>query len=170
MRIVEKVLAEKCPELKFNVEGAMKLDHKTKDKYDKSIITVDHSVCGVGSANIPKWLPEYNLDAALAQAWDSFGIEVVSRVYHRKSDPDNNEIRKIIETVKCRPGHKHGASLPISAVFTSTSKRQKISVFCKNSRYFSSSTSKKSLASIRNVVAPHIQRREEIYTAIGSQQ
>jgi len=95
------------PGMKFNVEGSMNLGSKTVDKYQEWLVTVDHSVCGRGSQNIPTWLPK--VSASEAHLWDSYGLELVSRVFNTTTNPGDAEICNVIDTIKGNESSTYGS-------------------------------------------------------------
>jgi hypothetical protein len=103
MEIVSSVLSKKVPSYLHTIKPTMAMKDKTQDKYNYgAIITVDHSVCGVGSRNIPKWLT--HVDDADAENWDSYGVEFVSPVFTRRIQPFARETGALSEAVKTIQG------------------------------------------------------------------
>lgn len=68
--IIQETLRQKCPNIPIQVENSLTPLLKTALTYQKWMVTPDHSVCGVGSENIAKWLPESALSRMEA---DSYG-------------------------------------------------------------------------------------------------
>ncbi|KAH6723318.1 hypothetical protein BKA61DRAFT_648495 [Leptodontidium sp. MPI-SDFR-AT-0119] len=60
-------------------------------------ITKDHSVCGVGSQNIGKWLPGKEIQV---DKWDSLGVELVSPVLNSNTPNDKVRISEILDTIR----------------------------------------------------------------------
>ncbi|PBP28045.1 hypothetical protein BUE80_DR000881 [Diplocarpon rosae] len=74
------------------------------------ILTPDASVCGVGSENITKWLP--NKVLAPGQTWDSFdsyGIEIVSPILNANEVNDKIRVRDIVDAIKGSDTEKNAA-------------------------------------------------------------
>ncbi|TAQ84418.1 hypothetical protein B7494_g7261 [Chlorociboria aeruginascens] len=106
--IVKRILDKQCPEIASRIEGTMLPVDKTEKSYDKWIVTVDHSVCGVGSKNIPKWLPK-KVAQVDAEHWDSYGIEIVSPVLKTDESAYRKEISKITDALHGNAEDKYGA-------------------------------------------------------------
>ena len=107
MNIVGRMLREKYPGFKFKARRIPTEEEKTKDKYGEWTVTSDGSVCGVGSENIQAWLGRDDIDAA--ESWDSYGIEMVSRVLASDSSEDRCEIAKVVDVVKGGSKDNYGA-------------------------------------------------------------
>lgn len=107
MKIVGRKLRQRYPGFRFKVENALYENEKTKDKYSEWMVTSDHSVCGVGSENIPIRLGRN--DIRDVENWDSYGIEAVSRVLNSHSSTDKEEIAKVVEGVKGNGSGSYGA-------------------------------------------------------------
>jgi len=104
--ILERLLKEKCPSIDTRVEESKPIDEKDNGMYEDNqwLILHDYSVCGVGSKNIPTWLPR--VVAAKAADWDSYGVELVSPIFNTGSNQGYNEIALIlggIERESVRP-------------------------------------------------------------------
>ncbi|CAL3967342.1 unnamed protein product [Diplocarpon coronariae] len=85
------------------VMGTMTPADKKSIDWDSGrwILTPDASVCGVGSENIAKWLP--NKVLAPGQTWDSFdsyGIEIVSPILNSNEMNDKFRIRDIVGAIR----------------------------------------------------------------------
>ncbi|PQE12784.1 amidoligase enzyme protein [Rutstroemia sp. NJR-2017a BBW] len=96
--IVAAKMREKAPGIEFYVGGPQKPADKVEGAYDRWIISNDWTVCGQGSANLPKWLPR--LSKRAAKRWDSFGMEVISPVFLSDSFEDKQEIEEVVEAIK----------------------------------------------------------------------
>ncbi|PQE04069.1 amidoligase enzyme protein [Rutstroemia sp. NJR-2017a BVV2] len=96
--IVAAKMREKAPSIDFYVRGPQKPADKVEGAYDRWIISNDWTVCGQGSANLPKWLP--HLSRSVANRWDSFGMEVISPVFLSDSLEDKQEIEQVAEAIK----------------------------------------------------------------------
>jgi hypothetical protein len=107
--IVANILDQKC-RLQTNllIAGTLYAKDKKADSYNDWLVTTDHSVCGVGSQNIPKWLPN-RVPGASAYEWDSYGIEIVSPVLKSDSRRNTDEIAKIVVAVKGVDTDTYGA-------------------------------------------------------------
>ena len=106
--IVKRNLAEKLPNLHTLVRGTLSREDKaltSSEGYKKWIITVDHTVCGRG-ADIDTWLPEKVIDP---NEWDSYGIELASRILNTGEPADRDEIEAIINVVKGTQISNHNA-------------------------------------------------------------
>jgi len=99
--ILDKVLDEKCPTINHHIEMAHSIDEKEEIMYNEWLIMRDHSVCGVGSQNIPTWLPRVQSTTN----WDSYGLELASPIFGTDSNQGFNEIARILEATK---GTSHG--------------------------------------------------------------
>jgi hypothetical protein len=105
--ILDKVLDEKCSTINHHIEMAHSIDEKEEIMYNEWLIMRDHSVCGVGSQNIPTWLPRVKSTAN----WDSYGLELVSPIFGTDSNQGFNEIAQILEATK-------GTSSELTGAFT----------------------------------------------------
>ncbi|TVY42778.1 hypothetical protein LSUB1_G001537 [Lachnellula subtilissima] len=106
--IVKRKLAEKLPNLHTLVRGTLSREDRAltlSEGYKKWIITVDHTVCGRG-ADIGTWLPEKAIDP---NEWDSYGIELASRILNSGEPADGDEIEAIIDVVKGTKISNHNA-------------------------------------------------------------
>lgn len=107
MEILGRKLYERYPSLRFTSDSAPTEQEKTKDKYDQWLVTADLTVCGVGSKNIPRGVTYVTPDDA--KDWDSYGIEVVSRVLNSNSPDDRAEITRVVEALRANDDPKSGA-------------------------------------------------------------
>jgi hypothetical protein len=107
IRIMGRYLHELCPRVEFRITTAPTEEEKTKDKYAQWLITADHSVCGVGSENIPTRLS--HVDKAGAEDWDSYGIELVSRDLNSNVSKDKREIAKVVDALEPDDRDRFGA-------------------------------------------------------------
>ena len=106
--ILKKRLAEKFPNLPTLVRGTLSIEDKalaSLEGYMKWIITADHSVCGRGTG-VETWLPGKVVDS---HEWDSYGIELASRVFNTGIPSHRDEIEAIIDVVKGTKIDNHGA-------------------------------------------------------------
>jgi hypothetical protein len=97
---VKRKLGAKLPHLETLVRGTPTAEGKTKvgyEDYKKWIITSEPSVCGRGSENLPAWLPDHEIKP---NEWDSYGIELVSRVLNTGDPTSKDEINAILDGVK----------------------------------------------------------------------
>ncbi len=83
---------------------------KNNERYKNWHITTEHSVRGVGSGALIIHLPD-RVKPENVERWDSYGLEVVSRVIGRsvKGDDGNEEIRKIIKALVGDKNSQHWA-------------------------------------------------------------
>ncbi|KAL2070434.1 hypothetical protein VTL71DRAFT_13460 [Oculimacula yallundae] len=83
-----------------NAKKQMNWDNRKQWK-----ITKDHSVCGVGSQNLQKWLlgKEIQVDK-----WDSLGVELISPVLDSNTPNDIDRIGKIVDALR-KSASKTGA-------------------------------------------------------------
>jgi hypothetical protein len=103
--ILSKVLENKCSGIEHRVEASIPVDEKEKSMYDAWLVMRDYSVCGVGSQNIPTWLPKVDSTTD----WDSYGLELVSPIFKTDSDQGMNEIARILDAVKGKSSDLTGA-------------------------------------------------------------
>lgn len=106
--VVKRKLTEKLPTLSTLVRGTLSREDRAlplSEGYKKWIITVDHTVCGRG-ADIGTWLPERVIDP---NKWDSYGIELASRILNTGEPADRDEIEAIIDVVKGTKISNHNA-------------------------------------------------------------
>ncbi|TGO30258.1 hypothetical protein BPAE_0007g00950 [Botrytis paeoniae] len=98
--IVSNQLNNKVAWLKGNIKhrGLRKKKDKTEGSYDQWIISTDLTVIGQGSANLYKWIPR--ISGRTSKRWDSYGIEVVSRVLKSNNHRDTAELEEIVKTLK----------------------------------------------------------------------
>jgi hypothetical protein len=104
-QIVSDLLEEKCPWIDQHIDESRPIDEKTKSMYDAWLIMRDYSVCGVGSQNIPAWLPWVDSTTD----WDSYGLELVSPVFRTDSDQGMKEVGEILSVVKGKSTDMTGA-------------------------------------------------------------
>jgi hypothetical protein len=102
----KKLRAKLGQDLDVSIFGTLTQAEKTSEKYNKWSVTVDHSVCGVGSDKISKWLPGYKVGP---EDWDSYGVELVSSVYRTETQRGDEQIRRITEAVKGTPSDTYGS-------------------------------------------------------------
>ncbi|KAE9373401.1 hypothetical protein N431DRAFT_338728 [Stipitochalara longipes BDJ] len=96
-RILHRVLQEKCEGINTRVERSLPIDQKTSALYDQWLIMGEKSICGVGSKNIPTWLPQTNSTTE----WDSYGLELVSPVFDTESSNQGyTEIAQILDATR----------------------------------------------------------------------
>ncbi|KAG9229587.1 hypothetical protein BJ875DRAFT_387045, partial [Amylocarpus encephaloides] len=107
-RILQRKLCQTLPRIPTRVFGTIYGPDKTeaKMKYDQWAVTVDHTVCGVGSANIPGSLPNRNIDP---REWDSYGLELVSPVLNSANPQHKVDIKQLVEETAGIPDDRHGA-------------------------------------------------------------
>lgn len=98
--LVLKKLNKKVAWLKGNIKrsGLRKRNDKIKGSYDQWIISTDFTVVGQGSANLYKWIPR--ISGRSSKRWDSYGIEVVSRVLRSDDHRDTAELEEIVKALK----------------------------------------------------------------------
>ncbi|KAF7890531.1 hypothetical protein EAF00_008846 [Botryotinia globosa] len=98
--IVLNKLNKKVAWLKGNIKhtGLRKRKDKIKGSYDQWIISTDFTVVGQGSANLYKWIPR--ISGRSSKRWDSYGIEVVSRVLKSDDHRDTAELEEIVKALK----------------------------------------------------------------------
>jgi hypothetical protein len=108
LEIAVKELSKKCSHITFVVKTALG-EEETEDIYDDDswLVTANDSVCGVGSQNIPSWLPGVGEEDA--EDWDSFGIEIESRLLRSDSTRDKKEIARVLEAIEGGDGDSYGA-------------------------------------------------------------
>jgi hypothetical protein len=111
MDILNSKLGKACPDLEFAVRDTLYEKNKTKELYEKWLVTMDHTVCGVGSENIPSWLPD-RVPSQDLKSWDSYGLEVVIPVFDTTSDQGKEEIARVLDIIKGREGDNTGAFIP----------------------------------------------------------
>ncbi|KAL3417680.1 hypothetical protein PVAG01_10690 [Phlyctema vagabunda] len=105
LKIAHSKLAK--PGFEVQIMGDMQKESNTADKYEKWFITKDHTVRGVGSKNISGKLPHITQEES--KDWDSFGIEVVSRVLTTGDESYKDEIRHVVQSLKGSDNDTHGA-------------------------------------------------------------
>jgi hypothetical protein len=108
--ILKRKLDERCPHIPTKTFGTIYGSKKTLEylKYDQWMITVDHSVNGVGSDNIQKRLPNHEIKP---DKWDSYGIEMVSPILSTGSPSHKEEIRQLIEAAVGTPQDSYGSCI-----------------------------------------------------------
>jgi len=86
--------------------------HKIIGNYEKWFLVPDLTVCGVGSSNIRRWLPEFEISKEPMTNWnsyDSFGLEAVSRVFTYSSENEGQrEISEVLQALRGSLGEKYG--------------------------------------------------------------
>ena len=92
--ILNSKLGKACPDLEFAVRDTLYEKNKTKELYEKWLVTMDCTVCGVGSESIPSWLPD-RVPSQDLNSWDSYGLEVVTPVFDTASDQGKEEIARV---------------------------------------------------------------------------
>ncbi|KAH8591960.1 hypothetical protein B0O99DRAFT_597583 [Bisporella sp. PMI_857] len=107
MDIAVRKLQKWVPTLKFDVRSSMSLASITADQYKNWLPTVDHTVCGQGSTNIPDWLPK--VAKIEAENWDSYGLEAVSRIFSTDNDQGDAEIRTITNVLTGNSSRSYGS-------------------------------------------------------------
>ena len=103
--VLYRIIDEKCPNISIHVEQSKPIEEKTKDFYDEWLLMREYSVCGVGSKNIPTWLPR----VGSTTNWDSYGLELVSPVFQSDSNQGYDEISRILDATKGAPSDLTGA-------------------------------------------------------------
>jgi len=106
---VKRKLDAKLPHLETIVRGTPTLEGKSKvgyEDYKKWIITSEPSVCGRGSENLQAWLPDREIKP---NEWDSYGIELVSRVLNTGDPTHKDEINAILDGVKGAADERYDA-------------------------------------------------------------
>ena len=108
LQVVADVIEQECG-LSNHVLTADSLlpTDKKAHRYDNWMVTNDHSVCGVGSNHIPKWLPN-RVRHANSENWDSYGVEIVSPMLYSDSKKDADEIARIVKAVKGTDTDRYG--------------------------------------------------------------
>jgi hypothetical protein len=105
--ILQRILKKRCPRIPTKT---YRTEYCTKTidnlKYDTWTITVDHTVNGVGSDNIQGRLPNHKIKS---NEWDSYGLELVSRVFNTGSPTHKDEIRQLVETTVGTPQDTYGS-------------------------------------------------------------
>jgi hypothetical protein len=74
----------------------MEAEDKVEMYYNEWLVMSEKSICGVGSANIPAWIPEVTSKTD----WDSFGLELASPIFESDSNQGYTEISKILEATR----------------------------------------------------------------------
>lgn len=90
-KILDRVLDEKGPLIRHRIDDSIPINIKTQEMYDEWLVIRDYSVCGVGSKNIPAWLPR----VTSTTDWDSYGLELVSPIFSTGSEEGMNEIAQV---------------------------------------------------------------------------
>lgn len=102
LEIVRKHLSANTQDLDYEVlKDAIPLRDKTDEFYNAKprwLIMSDPGVVGIGSENIPRWLPSRVMRDG-ADDWDSYGIELNSPVFNTSSDQGENEIAQIVSAL-----------------------------------------------------------------------
>jgi hypothetical protein len=79
----------------------------------------DPNVCGVGSDNIRRWLPRFNIPRE-GSMWDSYGLKAVSKVFRRglEEHPDvgRREITEVLSGLRGSRGDGYGAFITNQSV------------------------------------------------------
>jgi hypothetical protein len=104
-KILDRVLDEKTPSISHRIDDSIPVNIKTQGMYDQWLIIRDYSVCGVGSKNIPTWLPRMTSKTD----WDSYGLELVSPIFNTGSKQGIDEITQILDVVKGTDSDPTGA-------------------------------------------------------------
>lgn len=107
--VLERLLKEKCPSIDTRIEESEPINEKDNGMYEDNqwLLMRDYSVCGVGSKNIPAWLPR--VAAAEAADWDSYGLELVSPIFNTGPNQGYNDIAQILEATKGKSSDLTGA-------------------------------------------------------------
>ncbi|KAK0119882.1 hypothetical protein ONS95_011312 [Cadophora gregata] len=116
LQIVANILKQNIPAFAnasasrdLNILDTLDTDNKKKLNWDNKKqwkITKDHSVCGVGSENIKKWLPEKTVQHA---KWDSLGVELVSPILNSNTAHDKIRISEIVNALTRKEATQTGA-------------------------------------------------------------
>ncbi|ESZ93742.1 hypothetical protein SBOR_5879 [Sclerotinia borealis F-4128] len=98
--IVLRKLNEKVALVRNKVQhrGEQESSDKVDGAYNQWIVATDRTVVGQGSANLYKWLPR--LSSNVWKNWDSYGIEVISRVLGSNNVQDRVELEEVVNTLK----------------------------------------------------------------------
>ena len=103
-KIASQLLKHYC-NLTFKIPERDKVDNF---QYGTWHVGPDVSVTGVGSANLPRYLPD-RIKVTESQHWDSFGIELISRVFEHGNDEDMQEIENVVKAIQGTPRSTYGA-------------------------------------------------------------
>ncbi|KAF4635430.1 hypothetical protein G7Y89_g2669 [Cudoniella acicularis] len=106
--IVKRKIESRFSEIPTKISGtlyATKKCQKDMEYYIKWLVPVDHSVCGLGLDNLPKWLPKR---VANPSEWDSYGLELVSPILYTGLPSKRDEISKILNAAVGTDNYKHG--------------------------------------------------------------
>ncbi|RAL66483.1 hypothetical protein DID88_006173 [Monilinia fructigena] len=79
--------------------GEQSRSNKVNGAYDKWIVSTDRTVVGQGSANLYKWLPRLS-SSHVSKHWDSYGIEMISRVLSSNNTQDRIELEQVVNALK----------------------------------------------------------------------
>lgn len=105
---MKRKFADKLPNLPTLVRGTLEIADKalaSLETYTKWIVTVVHSVCGRGP-EIQTWMPNKVADS---NYWDSYGLELASRVLNTGDPSHKSEIDAIVRAVQGTKTDTHGA-------------------------------------------------------------
>ncbi|KAG4030079.1 hypothetical protein MFRU_013g01030 [Monilinia fructicola] len=99
--IVLNKLNEKASLIRDKVihRGEQTRSNKVDGAYDKWIVSTDRTVVGQGSRNLYKWLPRLS-SSYVSRHWDSYGIEVISRVLSSNNRQDRIELEQVVNALK----------------------------------------------------------------------
>jgi hypothetical protein len=106
--ILKRKLEERCPQISTKTFGTIYGSNKriANLKYDKWMVTVDHTVAGVGSENIQRRLPHHYIKSS---EWDSYGIELVSPVLSTGLPYYKRDIQQLVNATVGTSRDKYGA-------------------------------------------------------------
>ncbi|EHL00578.1 hypothetical protein M7I_3463 [Glarea lozoyensis 74030] len=101
-------LRKQCPQIPTKIFGTIYGSKKALAnlKYDKWIITPDHTVNGVGSENVQNRLPKHHISS---NKWDSYGMELVSPVLNTRFANHKEEIQQLVTAAVGTPQNKHSS-------------------------------------------------------------
>ncbi|RDW61626.1 hypothetical protein BP5796_11518 [Coleophoma crateriformis] len=89
---------------RFDIRDTMTWGEKAHQDYKRWLITKDYTVCGVGSHNLPEWLPNIvnasNHPKRGQASWDSIGLEIVSPVMHTQRAENRREIEEVVQALQ----------------------------------------------------------------------
>ncbi|KAH6670543.1 hypothetical protein B0J14DRAFT_486004, partial [Halenospora varia] len=108
--IMQRKINQKLPEIPTRISDTIYGSRKTikeMQEYKDWLITVDHSVCGVGSQNIPTRLP--HVTKKDSKNWDSYGIELVSPILNTGVPAHHQQLSQILNTVTGTKNDTYGA-------------------------------------------------------------
>ncbi|KAB8292220.1 hypothetical protein EYC80_007962 [Monilinia laxa] len=84
---------------KVTCRGEQSRSNKVDGAYEKWIVSTDRTVIGQGSTNLYKWLPRLS-SSHVSKRWDSYGIEVISRVLSSNNTQDRIELEQVVNVLK----------------------------------------------------------------------